>query len=86
VITALKDASYDPQIQRLLQGRIDRLKILLLLREAAARYQQEQSESISTLEQLVTAGYLEGIPNDPFGYGFHLDSDGLVQFNSRRKQ
>ncbi len=86
VIAALKDASYDPQIQRLLQGRIDRLKILLALRQAAGRYQQERGESISSLEQLVSAGYLEGIPNDPFGYGFHLDSDGLVQFNSRRKQ
>ncbi len=86
VITALKDASYDPQIQRLLQGRIDRLKILLSLRQAAERYEQERDEPVSALEQLVVAGYLKGIPNDPFGYGFHLDSDGLVQFNSRRKR
>jgi hypothetical protein len=86
VITALKDASYDPQIQRLLQGRIDRLKILLLLREAAARYQQEHDESITELEQLVAAGYLPNIPDDPFAYGFNIDSNGLVQFNSRRKK
>ncbi len=86
VITALKDASYDPQIQRLLQGRIDRLKILLLLREAAAQYAQENGEPIGKLEQLTAAGYLQNIPRDPFGYGFHIDSSGLIQFNSRRKK
>jgi hypothetical protein len=86
VIAALKDASYDPRIQRQLQGRIDRLKILLLLRRSTERYQQEHGESISQLEQLVEAGYLPNIPRDPFGYGFHIDSNRLVQFNSRRKQ
>jgi hypothetical protein len=86
VITALKDASNDPQIQRLLQGRIDRLKILLLLRQAAEKYAAEKGEPIGQLEQLTQGGYLPNIPNDPFGYGFHIDSDGLVQFNRRRKQ
>ncbi len=86
VITALKDASNDPKIQRLLQGRIDRLKILLLLREAAAQYARENGEPIGKLEQLTAAGYLQNIPRDPFGYGFHIDSSGLIQFNSRRKK
>jgi hypothetical protein len=86
LISALKEASYDPKIQRLLQARIDRLKILLLLRQSAERYQQEQGAVITELEQLVTAGYLESLPQDPFGFGFTIDSDGLVQLNSRRKQ
>jgi hypothetical protein len=86
VITALKGASYDPNIQHLLQGRIDRLKILLVLRDAAKQYALDKGQPIGQLEQLTDAGYLQAIPRDPFGYGFHIDSKGLIQFNSRRKQ
>lgn len=86
VITALKEVSFDPKMKKRLQGRVDRLKILLLLREAAERYQQEQGEPMTDLNQLVQAGYLQKIPLDPFRFGYHIDGDGLVQLDSGREQ
>jgi hypothetical protein len=86
VIAALKEASRDPRMRGMLQARIDRLNNLLLLRQAAERYQREQGESISELSQLQQRGYLESIPVDPFQYGYEVDEAGQVQLRSERKK
>lgn len=86
VIAALKEASLDPQMKRRLQGRIDRLKALLLLRQAADRYQQELGESVSELSQLVRHGYIEKVPDDPFQFGYDIDNTGQVQLRSKRQK
>lgn len=86
VIAALKEASRDPKMQRRLQGRIDRLKALLVLRQAADRYQQELGEPVSELLQLVQRGYLDSIPIDPFQFGYDIDDSGQVQLRTGRQK
>lgn len=86
IISALMQASSDPRMQRLLQARIDRLKALLVLRQAAERYRLEQGASLADLPQLLQRGYLEAIPEDPFQYGFQVDEKGQVQLRSKRRK
>ncbi len=86
VITALQQASREPRIQAVLQARIDRLKALLVLRQAAERYQLEQGEPLSEVSQLQQRGYLQSIPADPFQFGYDVDESGQVQLRSERKQ
>lgn len=86
IITALKEGSRDPGMQRRLQGRIDRLEALITLREAAQRYNAERDEPLQALSQLQQFGYLDAIPVDPFRAGFEVDGQGQVQVASRKSQ
>ncbi len=86
VIAALKQASRDPRMRGLLQARIDRLNALLVLRQAAERYQQQRGEPVSELSQLVQHGYLDSIPTDPFQFGYDIDDRGKVQLRTGRKR
>lgn len=82
VISALKEASRDPQMQRRLQARIDRLRALLIVREAALRFHEERREPLLALSQLLQLGYLDSIPVDPFQFGYDIDDSGQVQLRS----
>lgn len=87
MITALKEASFDENMKIRLQGRIDRLKALLVIRQAAYEYnQQVQLKPLTSLSQLVEQGYLEAIPVDPFQFGYDIDDSGEVQLRRGRKQ
>jgi hypothetical protein len=85
MVSALRDASNDDGMRRRLQGRIDRLEGLQVLRSAAKEYRHSGSE-LTTLAALVNEGYLSQLPYDPFGYGYEVDDQGNVILSSRRKQ
>lgn len=85
VITALKQASRDPNMQRRLQARIERLQGLLVLREAAQRYRDERGEGISDIEQLQVQGFVDSLPIDPFRLGYEVDKQGEIQLRSKRR-
>lgn len=86
VIAALKASSRDPRMRGRLQARIDRLNALIVLREAAIRFQQDRGEQLLQLSQLVQHDYIEKIPDDPFEFGYEIDSNGQVQLRSKRKK
>jgi hypothetical protein len=63
-----------------LQQRVQRLRGLLALRQAASAFQQKTGRPVQSLEQLVGAGLVAGIPVDPFGVGYAIDSAGVPIF------
>jgi hypothetical protein len=62
--------------------RVQRLRDLLALRQAAERFREETGGPARTLEQLVRPGLLTTLPVDPFGIGYAIDSGGVPVFDS----
>lgn len=70
-------ANKNKQLKQTLLQRLDRLKGLKALREAAALYKQKYGQPVSSLSDLVKAGLLTRLPEDPFGMGYTLDASGV---------
>lgn len=69
-------AQSDPKLQQILGKRVVRLQGLVALREAQRRFEVD-GRSLAHLQQLVDAGLLEAIPDDPLRLGYEL-RDGRI--------
>lgn len=63
-----------------LKDRARRLHDLARLREQAAIYRERVGKPPATLDDLLTAGLINRIPEDPLGEGFSLDGEGVPVF------
>jgi hypothetical protein len=66
--------------------RAQRLRDLLVLRQAADRFLQQSGRPAQSLDQLVSAGLVAALPVDPFGFGYSLDTRGVPVFGGVKKQ
>ena len=67
--------------------RVQRLRKLVVLRQAAKDYVARVGRPLKGLEQLVETGMIKKIPDDPFGFGFDVDAKGEpIILNSERKK
>ncbi|SDH99708.1 hypothetical protein SAMN05216603_11880 [Pseudomonas benzenivorans] len=71
-----RDAANDPKLQGMLDKRVLRLQGLVALREAQRRYEADNGALVN-LQQLVEAGLLESLPDDPLRLGYEL-KDGRI--------
>ncbi|MBS0511504.1 MAG: hypothetical protein JSR42_10050 [Proteobacteria bacterium] len=76
IVEAMARNSRDPAFGRYLLQRAARLRALDQLVQAAARFRHEQRRPLTSLSELVSAGYVGALPTDPFGFGFDLDAAG----------
>lgn len=76
MIRALQENSRSQKLKASLQQRIDRLQGLIALREAAIRFAIRNGRPPATLDELVTAGEIRELPQDPLGIGYGLDEKG----------
>lgn len=76
MIRAMQEGSRSQKLKASLQVRIDRLQGLIALREAAAKFAERSGRPPTSLDELVRAGELERLPNDPLGIGYGLDNNG----------
>lgn len=74
LIRQMAETSRDPALQNYLQQRVKRLEGLLVLREATARFEAKHKRKVVDLNELVAAGVLERIPDDPLGGGYRLEN------------
>lgn len=65
-----------------LKARATRLHDLVRLRELTTIFRERTDRSPSALEDLVTAGLIGRIPEDPLGEGFSLDREGMPVFKA----
>lgn len=56
--------------------RAARLRSLLQLQEAAARFAEKTGRPLHSLDELVTHGLIDRLPVDPFGVGYALNEKG----------
>lgn len=66
-----RDSSTDPKLKDMLAKRVIRLQGLIDLREAQRRFEAEHGP-LTSLEQLVEAGTLAALPDDPLRLGYEL--------------
>lgn len=70
-LIAQRDSAQDKKLRSMLDKRVSRLEGLLFLRDAQRRYELN-SGPLSSLQDLVSAGFIEKIPEDPLGIGYQL--------------
>lgn len=78
-INSLIKSTRNQALKQFLFARIIRLKRLIILREAAAKYQQQYRRPPSQLSDLVESKILPQLPADPLGVGYRLDENGIPQ-------
>ncbi|WP_172143922.1 hypothetical protein [Pseudomonas tumuqii] len=71
-----RDAASDPKLRGMLDKRVVRLQGLVALREAQRRFEAKNG-ALVRLEQLVEAGLLPALPDDPLRLGYEL-RDGRI--------
>ena len=84
VVQALSKQAERRDFRRYLERRVDRLRALQHLREAAERFRVSQGHAPATLDELVSKGYIDALPKDPFGLGFAIDARGEVNLKTTR--
>lgn len=62
--------------------RVQRLRDLMALRQAAEIFRERTGQPPISLEQLVAANLIAKLPVDPFGIGYSIDAKGVPSFNS----
>lgn len=87
-INSLIKSTRNQALKQFLFARIIRLKRLIILREASAKYQQHYQRPPSQLSDLVDSKILPQLPDDPLGAGYRLDEKGIPQivFQLKRLQ
>jgi tetratricopeptide (TPR) repeat protein len=70
-------------IKKHLITRAEALEKILKLEEAVLIYKQRIHRAPENLEELVRAGILKHIPEDPYGGNFYLDEQGKVRTTSK---
>lgn len=85
-INGLIKSTRNPGLQGFLRARIVRLEGLIILRNAASKYNEKFQHPPAKLNDLVESGFLPTLPNDPLGKGYRLDENGVPQivFEIRR--
>lgn len=78
VVEALAKQTGRRDFRRYLETRVERLRMLQSLREAAKRFSILRGRAPDTLDELVSSGVIDKLPADPFGIGFAIDATGEV--------
>ncbi|QNM97381.1 hypothetical protein [Chitinimonas koreensis] len=77
-IKALAAQSPDPGLKQYLDLRIKRVETVQMLRDAARRFRLQSGRPLSRLEELVEAGLIDHIPQDPLDQGGFVVVNGTV--------
>jgi len=72
-----RDAASDPKLRGMLDKRVARLQGLVTLREAQRRFEAKNG-ALARLEQLVEAGLLPALPEDPLRLGYELREGRII--------
>ena len=76
-LTQQRDAASDPKLRAMLDKRVVRLQGLVTLREAQRRFESKNG-ALARLEQLVEAGLLPALPDDPLRLGYELREGRII--------
>lgn len=77
LLLGMQRTTRSASVRSYLEERIDSLRALVRLREAAAQYRHQYGRSPLRLSDLVGAKLIQRIPADPPGRKFTLDNEGM---------
>ena len=78
VVEAMARQTKRQDFRRYLEMRVTRLRAVQSLRDAEATYRQRFARAPAALQDLIDAGIIASVPQDPFGFGFEIDRLGHV--------
>lgn len=81
-LTQLMKTEQDESRRKSYQLRIDALKSILLLENAASDYRQRYGSDPSSINDLVDKHIIKDIPPDPYGGDFYIDDEGGIMTTS----
>ncbi|MEK6724961.1 MAG: hypothetical protein AABY54_00200 [Deltaproteobacteria bacterium] len=73
----------DQKQKKAYEIRIDAFRKILSLEKAAALYKERNGKQPEKLEELVKAGLIKEIPQDPYGGTFYIRGDGVIETTSK---
>lgn len=76
-LTQQRDTASDPNLRGMLDKRVIRLQGLVALRDAQRRF-EAKSGALVRLEQLVEAGFMSALPDDPLRLGYELRAGKII--------
>jgi hypothetical protein len=82
-IDSMEQGAKDAKVKESFRIRKEALKGAQLIAAAAARYKEDFNTSPASVEELVSRGYLQAIPKDPYGGRFYLTEKGKVESTSK---
>ncbi|MDA3824097.1 MAG: hypothetical protein PF450_15990, partial [Bacteroidales bacterium] len=82
-LTEMLRETYDPNTRMFLQKRLDALKLIAFLEKNVIEYIRQFDKRPDTLSDLVSEGFIEEIPDDPYGGEFYLMENGRVYSTSK---
>lgn len=85
VLRAMAEQTRNPAFAKHLQMRATRLEAIAQIESALEQWARAEGAVRPKLEDLVKRGYLEQLPEDPFGGSFTLSPEGKVTVIERRK-
>lgn len=83
MIERIKTITHSPRSLALMDARIARLRGLQTLREAAQAFAAAKGHPPAQLDDLVRAGLLSELPQDPLNIGYTLDAEGIPQLTRK---
>lgn len=86
LVEAMARDTKDTGFRQYLEHRVERLKRLQELIQAAQLFEQSRGRQLASLEELVAGGFINEIPADPFGFGYDLDAEGQPVLLNRPKK
>lgn len=78
IVDAMAKQSKRRDFRAYLEQRVVRLRALHALRMAAETFRRRFDRPPARLDELVSAGLLPALPQDPFGFGFAFDAKGEI--------
>ena len=76
-LTQQRDTASDPKLRSMLDKRVIRLQGLVALRDAQRRFEAKNA-ALVRLEQLVEAGFMPALPEDPLRLGYELRAGKII--------
>lgn len=77
----LKDTT-DERLKKEYETRLTALEKILFLEKAVTVYNERFEKAPSKLDDLVTAGIIRTVPEDPYGGKFYIDTEGSIKTTS----
>jgi hypothetical protein len=82
-LETMEKGARDPKVKGIYQTRRKALQAVKMLTGALDRYRQISGRQPASIRDLVTAGIIKSIPQDPYGGEFYLDDKGMIRTTSK---
>jgi hypothetical protein len=82
-LRAMEKGARNAAIRKSFQVRVEAFRAVLAIERARDRFIADRGVSPTSIDELVTAGYIPAQPADPYGGHFYLDEEKNVRSSSR---